>query len=62
MSRSHGSVVIYGDEMKLRPELVEKFESFAQWLTSELAGLEARWTAHAAPLTRAAVKQESSQR
>jgi hypothetical protein len=62
MSRSHGSLVIYGDEMELPPESVEKLECFSRWLTNELAVLETRWQAQAAPLARAGWKQESTSR
>ena len=58
MIRSHGPLVIYGEVMDLPPELAVKFESFSQWLTSELAVLEARWTPHAAPLARTALQQK----
>jgi hypothetical protein len=60
MIRSHGTVVIYGDELELPPDLIKKIETFSQWLSCELDVLEARWRPHAAPLARAASKQESS--
>ena len=62
MIRSHGSVVIYGDELHLPPDSAKKFEGFSNWLNGELAVLEARWTRHAAPLARTEMKQESPQR
>ena len=60
MIRSHGTVVIYGDELDLPPDLVKKIETFSQWLEGELEVLEARWMPHAAPIARAVCKQESS--
>lgn len=60
MSRSHDSVVIYSDQIPLPKTSIEKLEAFQQWLSDQLATLEARWSPWAAPRARRVIRAESN--
>ena len=44
MTRTHQSVIVYGEELTLPVASMERFFAFERWLAEGLATLEVRWT------------------